>query len=144
MVPGSIPPPRCGKQNLGSVEPSPPGEDATPSPSFRTCTSPTYWRQKWWSPRSIPPPYGVETTMWGSYSQRHPRRIISHPCIINLFIYLQRRQTGDDNDGPPRRYRLPRCRNPNRGLAIATSPPSEDDIPSPDQNYFRTCTTSTN
>ena len=45
-------------------------------------------------PRVDTAPDGVETPTWGSWSQRHPGRIISHPRIRNTSIHVQLQQRG--------------------------------------------------
>ena len=47
-----------------------------------------------------------------SMSQRHRRRIGSHPRITNSSVHRQLQRNGDDNGGPPGRYRAARCGNP--------------------------------
>ena len=155
---------RCGTSNrigcllnpnLGFIEQAPPGEDKVPSPDqkyFPYIYHSDERRAKTMVPRADAAPHGVETPTWGSNSHRHPGSILSHPRTRNYSIHLQLQQTVDANGDPPDRYRPERCGNSNRTSCLLNpnqrfvepAPPGEDNIPSPDQEYFRTSTTPTN
>ena len=47
--------------------------------------------------------------------KRHSEKIRSHPRVRNPSIRLQLGRTGDENGGPPGRYRPARCGNPKLG-----------------------------
>ena len=51
-------------------------------------------------PRVDTAPHGVETTTWCWWSHTHKGRITSYPRIKDVYIYLQLRQTGDENGAP--------------------------------------------
>ena len=78
-----------------------------------------------------------------SMSQRHPVRTRSHPRIRNPSTYPQLQQIGDENGGPPGRYRPARCGNPNLWV-VQPAPPGKESVPSSDQKSFHTSTAPTN
>ena len=93
-----------------------PGQDKVSTPgqkSFYTSSTPTNWERKRWPPGLIPP-----RTLWKPLNMRFiepapPGEDKVTSRIGTIFIPLQLQQTGDENGGPPGRYRPARCGNPN-------------------------------
>ena len=79
----------------------------------------------------------------GSNSQNHAGSTRSHRRINNASIHLQLQHTGGENGDPPGRHRPAQCGNLDPGF-VEPAPPGEDKVPSPDQKYCHTSTTSTN
>ena len=80
------------------------------------------------------------TSFWHNYFGNSVR---SHPWIRIPSIPLQLQERGDENGGPPGRYRPARCGNTNPGF-VEPAPPGEDKVISPDQKSVHTSTTPTN